>query len=307
MEQLAVLAHVYRGATVDNLHRGAVAVVDLSGQVQFALGDPDYRAFIRSAGKPLQALALVEMGGMETFGLSDAELAIVCGSHSGGALQVQTVRGLLDKIGVDESALRAGAGIEDNCSGKHAGMLALAKLQGHSTAGYSEANHPIQVLIMERVSAMCELPPDELILATDGCGAPIYAMPLRNMALGYARLSNPDHLSTARAQAARRTAHAMQNHPQMTGGIDFRTICDGKVVAKSGASGCFCAGFPGQGLGFAMKVADGSSVPVLPVFFEVARRLGLIEEDEFARFARIHPSVAKNRRGEIVGDVRIAF
>lgn len=307
MKELAELAHTLRGSVVDNVYRGCVAVVDVDGQVRFALGDPGYRAFIRSAGKPLQALALVELGGMEAFGLERAELAIICASHSGGDLQVRTVRSVLDKIGVDESALRAGSGIKDNCSGKHAGMLALAKLQGYSIEGYFERDHPIQALILERVSAMCGLPPEEINVATDGCGAPIFGMPLRNMALGYARLSDFDQASSTRARATQRIVQAMRNHPELVGGLDFRAICDGKIVAKSGASGCYCAVFCRKGLGFAMKVADGSSVAVLPVFFEVARRLELIEEDEFARFIEAHPPVVKNRRGQVVGEVRIAF
>jgi len=307
MNEPAELAHALRGGAIDNVHRGCVAVVDLAGQAQFALGDPDYRAFLRSSGKPLQALALVELGGAETFGLTDDELAIICASHSGGELQVRTVRSVLDKIGVDESALRAGGGIKDNCSGKHAGMLALARLRGHPVDGYFERDHPIQALIMERVSEMCGLPSEEIGVATDGCGAPIFAMPLRNMALGYGRLANPGQLPPARAQAARRIARAMQNHPELVGGLDFRPICDGKIVAKSGASGCYCAGFCGKGLGFAMKVADGSSVPVYPAFFEVARRMELIDEDEFGRYADAHPSIVKNRRGQVVGEVRVVF
>ena len=301
------LMHALRGGVVDNVYRGCVAVVDEDGQLRFALGDPDYHAFIRSSAKPLQALALVEQGGIEAFGFDDAELAIICSSHSGGDLQIQTVRRVLEKIGMDESDLLAGSGIADNCSGKHAGMLALARLRGYPTEGYLECDHPIQTLIMERISAMCGLPTEEIDVAVDGCGAPIFAMPLRNMAIGFARLANTDRLPPPTAQAAQRVVQAMQKHPELIGGLDFRPLCGEKVVAKSGASGCYCAGFRQKGLGLAMKIADGSSEPILPIFFEVARRLGLLAEDEFARFIEVHPPTIGNRRNETVGEMRIAF
>jgi len=307
MNKTVELVHAVRGGVIDNVYRGCAAVVHLGGEVRFSLGDPEYRAFIRSAGKPLQAIALVELGGVEAFGLTDDELAIICASHSGGELQVRTVRSILRKIGVEESALQAGSGIRDNCSGKHAGMLALARLRGFPTEGYSQRDHPIQALILERVSAMSGLPVDEIDVAIDGCGAPIFAMPIRNMALAYACLANPEGLPHDRAEAARRIVPAMQNHPELVGGLDFRPICDAKVVAKAGASGCYCAGFCGKGLGFAMKVADGSSMPTLMVFFDVARRVGLIDEDEFARFLQGHSQVIQNRRGEAVGENRIVF
>jgi L-asparaginase II len=307
MRDSVVLAHAMRGEVVDNVYRGCVAVVDTGGDVRFALGDPEYRAFIRSAGKPLQALALVELGGVEAYDMDDAELAIICASHSGKALQVQTVRRLLGKIGVAESSLRAGSGITDNCSGKHAGMLALAKLQGHHIDGYMERDHPIQTVILERVSELCGLPPAEVEVATDGCGAPIFAMPLRNMALGYARLANVGDLPPARAQAIERIARAMRRHPEMVGGLDFDAICSAEVVAKSGAAGCHCIGFCGKQAGLAIKVADGSPAATLPVMFEVARRQGLIEEADFARFTEACPPLVKNRRGQVVGEVRIVF
>ncbi len=306
-DKFSELVRVMRGGVVDNVHRGCVAVADTDGQVLFSLGDPDYRAFIRSSAKPLQTMALVELGGMEAFGFDEAELAIICASHSGGDVQIRAVRRVLEKIGLDESALRAGSGIRDNCSGKHAGMLALAKLRGYPIEGYTECGHPIQSLILERISALCGLPTEEIDVAVDGCGAPIFAMPLRNMALGYARLANFEWLPKAGARAARQIVQAVQNHPELVGGLDFRGICGKKVVAKSGASGCYCAGFRQKGLGLALKIADGAPEPILPLFFEVARHLKLIGADEFARFAATHPPVVENRCGEVVGELQVVF
>jgi len=307
MQELAELARAMRGDVVDNVHRGSVVVVDAAGEIRFAVGDPGFRAFIRSAGKPLQALALIEEGGAEAFGLDDSEIAIICASHPGGPLQIQTVRGVLAKVGVDETALRAGKGIEDNCSGKHAGMLALARLGGHPLEGYLDVDHPIQKTILERISAMCGLPVEEIDVALDGCGAPIFAMPLRNMALAYARLANPEKMGAKTAAATERIVRAMQDHPEMLGGLDLKRICDRKLVLKSGASGCYCAGFSGKDLGIALKIADGSPPPTLPVLFEVARRQGLIDEDEFGRFQQAVPPLVKNRKGQVVGTLEIAF
>ncbi len=307
MKEFAELAYTLRGSAVDNVYRGSVAVADLNGQIHFALGDPDYRAFIRSAAKPLQALVLVELGGRDAFGLNDAELAIICASHNGGDLQVRTVRSILEKIGVDEAALHTGSGIKDNCSGKHAGMLALARLKDYNIEGYYECDHPIQTLILERVSEMCGLQLGEIDVATDGCGVPIFAMPLRNMAQGYARMSKFNQPSSSSAQSLQRISNAMQDYPELVGGLDFRSICNKKIVAKSGASGCYCAVFLQSGLGFAMKVAGGTSEAIHSVFFEVAQRLELIDRVEFERFIKAYPPVVKNRHGHNVGSVRIAF
>lgn len=295
-----------RGGLTDNAHLGTAVVADVDGKAVFCAGEAGKRAFLRSAGKPLQALAFVEAGGVEAYGLTKAELAIICASHRGGKLQVETVRSILNKVGLKESDLRAGSGIQDNCSGKHSGMLAFAKLLGHPTEGYWERQHPIQKVIVETVSAMCGLAANEMGVAVDGCGAPIFEMPVLNMAVGYARLANPDGLGPKRVEAARKILDAMQEHPEMVGGVDLRPFCGRKLVAKSGASGVYCAGAVGQNLGFAVKLHDGSAIGLTHVLFVVLGKLGVLTGAEVERFKAQTPALVKNRRGDVVGEVVVS-
>jgi len=301
------IAHAVRGGVIDNVYRGSIVLVGLDGAVRASVGDPGKVAYIRSAGKPLQALALLERGGAEHYGLTDGEIAIVCASHCGGPRQVATVRSVLRKAGIAEDALQSGKGIEDNCSGKHAGMLALAKMLGHPLPGYRATDHPIQTAILSTVSQMCGLAVGEIRVGVDGCGAPIFAMPLRHMAWAYARLANPQGLGEARAAACRAIVAAMQAHPEMVGGLAWKDITGGKVVGKSGASGCYCAGFVGRGAGCAMKVDDGSSEAVLPALFRFLERHGCVDADEAGRFVAQNSPAILNRAGEPCGTLELLF
>ena len=305
MPSSAPIAHAMRGGVVDNIYRGSMVIAGVDGGVVAAVGDPMKVAYIRSAGKPLQALTLIELGGAERYGLAPAEIAIVCASHCGGDLQVATVRSILAKAGVPEDALQSGSGIRDNCSGKHAGMLVLAKMLGHPLASYRATDHPIQEAILATVSEMCGLPVPEIRVGVDGCGAPIFAMPLKHMAMGYARLANPDGLPPARAAACRAIAAAMQAHPEMVGGLAWKDITGNRIVAKGGAAGCYCIGFLAREAGFAMKIDDGSSEPVLPAVFEWLARLGYVASEEHERFLEQDPLTIRSRAGELCGEIRL--
>lgn len=301
------IARALRGGVVDNVHRGDMAIVDTKGAVVAAVGNPTQSAFIRSAGKPLQAIALMERGGAEHYGLTPPEIAIICASHCGGPPQVEAVRSVLSKAGIPEDALQAGSGIKDNCSGKHAGMLALAKLLGHPLENYRAADHPIQSLILDTVSAMCGLPAEEIEVAPDGCGAPIFAMPIQNMATAYARLANPNGQPKERTEACRKIVAAMQAHPEMVGGLDLQPLTGQKLVAKSGAAGCYCVGILDQGTGFAMKIADGSSTAVHLACFEMLKRHGYVAEDDQERYLKQNSPSVENRCGDVVGKLELAF
>ena len=301
------LLYTTRDGVVDNIHRGSAAVVDCDGKVRKAFGDPGKLAFLRSSAKALQAIALVERGGVEKFGFTDAELALICASHAGQDIHVATVGGILGKIGCAQSDLHAGSGIRDNCSGKHSGMLALCRLLGFPVTDYRSPTHPIQKVIRQTVANMCGLKPSQLKVAVDGCGAPIFGMPVRNMATAYARLATPDALPPERRRACQKIARAMMAHPEMVGGLDLRAICPGKVVAKSGASGVYCAGLVGAGLGFATKIDDGSGAPHHLVFFALMLRMKRISQKEFNAYVRQSPLDVKNRCGDTVGRIEVAF
>jgi len=275
-----------RAGVQDNLHRGVVAVVSDEGKVLLSLGDAQMRAYIRSAAKPIQAIPVLRSGAVEAFGFDDADVAIVCGSHRGGPEQVAQVRSILAKAGIAEDMLQSGTGITDNCSGKHAGMLSACKHQGLDLTNYLAPTHPHQRAILETIAQVCGLAAEEIRVGIDGCGAPIHYIPVFNMALGYARMSRPEkHFDEATAGAVKRITRAM--------------------ISKAGGSGVYCAGVVGQGIGFAMKVEDGSSVPLRSVFIEVMRRVGALSEAETKAMRKAFVKPVMNRRETVVGEVEL--
>jgi L-asparaginase II len=315
-----------RGALVESRHHVHAAIVDADGRLRASLGDPELITFFRSAAKPFQALPLVEAGGMERLGITPEELALCCGSHSGSPRHVKVAEALLRRAGADGEALACGphppidesarrelaeAGLEpgrlhNNCSGKHAGMIALARVHGWDAAGYCRLEHPVQGRVLAEVARWVGVPYEAIALGTDGCGVVCFGLPLRNMALGYARL----------ASAARRGEHApaqvvraMAEHPEMVAGegricTDLMRHCEGRVVAKAGAEGVYCVGVPGAELGIALKVEDGASRAVAPAILAILRQLDLISEDDLgALHAHAYP-VVRNTTGEIVGQRR---
>jgi len=281
--------------------------VDCDGTILASVGDPQTRAYIRSSAKPIQALPVLAGGAAEAFGLDDADIAIICGSHHGGEAQIAQVRAVLAKCGLDESALQSGSGIADNCSGKHSGMLAACKHAGFSLEDYTAPDHPHQRRILETLKAVCRLSDSEIVVGVDGCSAPIHYFPIFNMALGYARLAG-DSLGQPFDAAARRILRAMWDHPGgHTGEPDYRELLGEapRLLTKGGGYGVYCAGVAGRGIGFAMKVADGAAIPLKPVFSEMMRRLGVFSAEEASAIReRLWPRV-DNRRGQIVGQLQL--
>jgi L-asparaginase II len=317
---------VVRGSVVESRHRVHVAVLDAGGQLRAAAGDPDVVTFFRSAAKPLQALPLVEDGVADLFELTDAELALCCGSHSGTPRHVHAAEQILQKAGVSSDALVCGPhspfdhltqqslveeGLEpgrlhNNCSGKHAGMLALARAHGWSEADYQEAWHPVQGRALAEVVRWGGILEEAVALGVDGCGVACFGMPLRNMALAYARFAS------AARQGETGPAHivaAMTSYPEMVAGdgricTELMRSTEGRVFAKVGAEGVYCVGVPGAELGIALKIEDGSARAVAPAILGVLRVLDLISEDDFgALHAHAYPDLL-NTRGQPVGQLR---
>jgi len=285
------LFEVTRGNIVESVHYGSIAVVDTNGKLISSSGDPKAVAFLRSSAKPFQALPFVERGGVEYFGFTPRELSISCASHEGSDLHVQTVEGIQEKIGVNESALQCGVHMpgdveafksliinnrqptqnQNNCSGKHTAMLAHAKMRVLPLENYLDINHPIQQDILATFAEMCMLPITQVELGTDGCSAPNFAVPLYNAALAMARLCDPGGLSDERASACRKITSAMTTHPEMVsayGEFDEQLMRagEGKIVCKRGAEGYQIIGLlPGAlsadspGIGIALKVSDGDA------------------------------------------------
>ena len=323
------MVHVIRSGFVDLIHHGSLAVADTEGKIVYSVGDPERPAYMRSSAKPLQAIATVESGALEEFNISETELAIMCASHAGQDIHVQTVRSILGKIGLSEDALQCAKEnpIRDNCSGKHAGMLTFCVFHNHPVDNYLDDNHPVQVIIRKVVGEMCSLRSpttssygslrsptaspygdlEDVKYGIDGCGAPNFYMPLRNMAMGFARLANPNGLPPKRAEALTKIVYAMQAHPEMTGEIRDGKTWPKEIVAKSGALGAYCGGILNQNRGIAVKIDDGSGHVASMAFTEAVRRLKLANLEELNAYEQLRPSVITNRRGEVVGRMEVVF
>jgi len=327
------LVEVIRSGRVESVHYGAVAIVKANGDLVAHVGDPDLVAYLRSTAKPIQLLPLIESGGADRFGFSDRELAVMAASHSGEPRHVETVQGILHKIGLDESALQCGAHtprseesirllresgrestpIYNNCSGKHAGMLAHAIHRGLSTHDYLDPQHPIQIAIFNALADMSGVAPESIGVGVDGCSAPCFALPLRACATAFARLADPASLPEARRNALRRIAHAMTAHPEMIGGekrldTDLMRAMGSRVVSKGGAEGYYGIALMSNGLGIAMKTADGDGARSSgPTVIETLRQLGALDEAALDALRAYHTPIVKNHRGLEVGEIRPVF
>jgi len=283
------LVEVTRGPIVESIHFGALAVVDSSGRLVASAGDPHLNSYLRSSAKPFQALPFVERGGVEHFGITDRELALMCASHSGTDEHIAVLTGLQKKVGVNESNLLCGThpisdhtmaeALHDrgehptpnrhNCSGKHTGMLAHAVLRNYPIDNYIDLGHPVQHTIIETFAPMCGLEVNDVIVGIDGCSVPTFAIPLYNAAFGMARLCDPVSLPEKRAESCRNIAKAMMANPDMVAGparfdTDLMTAAKGTILSKAGAEGYQIIGvMPGvmgpdsPGLGIAVKISDG--------------------------------------------------
>jgi L-asparaginase II len=336
----ASLVEVWRGPIVESRHRGHLSAVDGAGHTVAALGSPETVTYVRSSGKPFQAIPVIVSGAADRFGFTEQEIAIACGSHSGEPMHVDTVRSMLGKIGLDESALKCGVHepfstevaralardqqppnvLQNNCSGKHAAMLALALHLGAPTASYDECSNPVQQSIAKAVSEFSDITLEEIVIGVDGCGAPVFGIPVRAMALMYARLvSSPESFAAATRNACRRIVKAMIDFPEMVGGTKDRLDTEliragaGRLISKIGAEGVYTVGvLPGNewpnGLGLALKIEDGDDHRARPpAVIEALRQLNVLSEKELVALASYAPTVIRNRRGERVGEARAAF
>ncbi|KQT45292.1 asparaginase [Aureimonas sp. Leaf454] len=284
MSNNPIVAEVTRGSRVESRHRGAVAVMDAAGKAVLSLGDIDAPVFPRSAVKVFQGIPLIETGAADAFGLALADLSLAVASHSGEPGHVERAAAMLGRAGLSEEALECGChwpfdqpvalelarsggrptALHNNCSGKHAGFLCTAVHCGETTAGYVGADHPVQV----RARAVIEdltgtrLGPDDG--GIDGCSIPTYAAPLRGFATGFAKLVSGQRVGAERAEAGRRLIEAAMAEPWYMAGTDRACVAlmeaaPGRVFAKTGAEGVFCGAIPEYGLGFALKIDDGTT------------------------------------------------
>lgn len=325
-----VLAEVTRGAVVESRHRGAAIVVDAEGAVVLALGDVERPVFPRSAVKALQALPLLESGAADRYGLTPAEIALAVSSHSGEILHAQTALSMLRKAGRDAGCLECGAhwpmgeeaarelarsgaqptALNNNCSGKHAGFVCLACELDGEPAGYVGAAHPVQRAVRDAMEAVTGARHDPEQSGTDGCSIPTYAVPLRALALGFARFGSGHGLGPARAEAARRIRAAAAAHPFMVAGTGrFDTLLmerlGARAFVKMGAEGVYCGALPELGYGFALKCDDGGVRGAEVAMLALVERLLPLAEAERAALSPLREHILKNWNGIEVGRVRV--
>ncbi len=324
-----ILIEVTRGALVESVHRGAIAVVDASGRTRAAIGDIGQRVFPRSAVKALQALPLVESGAADRYGFGAIELALACSSHNGEPRHVETAAAMLAKAGRGEADLECGcqvpssptaaealvrAGLapsqlHNNCSGKHAGFICLACHRGLDPKGYVNRDHPAMQEITATLEAMTGTSLGPEVRGIDGCSIPTYAIPIDRLALAFARFISGEGLSPERAAAARRLSAACMAEPFMVAGTgrfctDAMAALPGRVFVKTGAEGVFCAALPELGLGVALKCDDGGTRASETMMAAVLEAFVPMSEAERATLAdRLSPPIL-SRRGVTVGAVR---
>jgi L-asparaginase II len=326
-----VLAKVIRGDTIESAHRGHLLVTDGRGETVLSVGDPNAVTFFRSASKPFQALPCITSGAADAFGYSDEEIALACASHSGEPRHVRIAGLMLERIGLNEAHLHCGthlpfsekesermlrAGeyatqLHNNCSGKHAAMLALAKHIDADINTYEMIENPVQQAILDAVASLCEIPHVKIKLGIDGCVVPNFAMPLSAMARGFANLISPDALDEKTRQACERIVTAFTTFPELIGGSDrldtmLMQAAPGKLISKVGADGVWlCGVLPSDqhptGLSVALKIEDGDDRRARPVVaVAVLKKLGIISADALPELS---PMPLKNRRGDLVGEV----
>ncbi|HET9385150.1 MAG TPA: asparaginase [Gemmatimonadales bacterium] len=307
-----MLVENVRGSVVESRHEIHVAVVDNAGKLVASAGNPDLVTFWRSAAKAFQAQPLVQDGVVARFGLKREDLALACASHSSAPDQVALVREFLQRVGCSERDLMCGphrplsesvakdyetrgvrlTAVYSNCSGKHTGMLALAKHHGWPVEFYARIEHPVQQRCLQSVSEYTGVAPGDLGVAVDGCGVACFALPLRNMALAYTRLDGP-------------VLEAMLLHPELIAGpgrpcTELMRAHPGRVVTKVGAEGVYSALLVREGLGVALKVVDGHSVASALAIAAVLAELGLRPQPS----SLIRKPIT-NSRGETVGEMRV--
>ncbi|MDR1834242.1 MAG: asparaginase [Fusobacteriaceae bacterium] len=326
------LVEVTRGEVVESRHRGCVVVADGDGKVLASAGSPELVTYIRSAAKPMQALNIIFSGADKKFDLSTEELALMCSSHYGETMHRQVIYRVLEKLGLSTRDLLCGAPLSINpaqmrkqlseheiidetcsdCSGKHCGFLAVCLARGYPIAAYNRPDHPMQREILEIMSRMCALPADKIKIGVDGCSVPVHAMPILNMARGYARFAAPDQLESNYRAACEKIFDAMNAAPEMiagTGGFctEFLKATGGRFCGKIGAEGLYCIGVKGKNMGIAVKISDGNFRALYPAVMHTLKQLDLLSPEEIAGLAPFAEPDNLNDTGVPIGKLTPVF
>jgi L-asparaginase len=300
--------HLLREGIVESVHQVEATVCDCRGRIMLIAGSDETSTFIRSALKPFQALAVTSTGTLERYGLTDKDLAIMCGSHQGTIEQSRQVFNILWRADIEPSLLQCPipegrkSPLQHNCSGKHAGMLAVCRQRNWPLNTYLHRSNPVQKLILNRLAELLQMPGDELISAHDDCGAPTYSMQLRQMATLYAHLASGSNLDLERI------VRAITYYPRMVAGdgcfdTELMRLSEGELVSKSGAEGIQCIGRVGEGMGLAIKVMDGSKRAKYAVAIHLLKQMGWITPTIAEALSEDFMKLSPYKRLETVGEL----
>lgn len=326
-----VLVRLWRGEQVESQHRGIWTVVDDAGEVLDGKGDLEHPIFARSTVKCIQALPLLESGAAERCGLNERELAVALSSHNAEACHTDTVLGLLARLGLGIEHLQCGpqrpgdpgvraelqrkglpaTALYNNCSGKHAGFLALAQHLDVPIASYLDARSEGQAMAHRALADMAGLRVEDVGVGIDGCSAPSFILPLRELATSFARVANPSGLSNQRAAHCRRMTSAAGAHPEMIAG-NFRRLCTdisrvtkGRLFPKLGAEAVYLIGEVGGGRALGVKMDDGSLRGMHRVVLALLERFQFVTPEELSQLSKWNDPLIHNRAGLDVGHVEV--
>ncbi|ASN04177.1 asparaginase [Virgibacillus necropolis] len=326
-----ILVSDYRNGILENIHPGHICGVDEFGSVKYQVGNPDHLTFLRSALKPIQAIPAIANGIQEHFKLTNRETALIAASHRGEEFHVDELEKLLDKVGIQEEELlchptyplnprskdklaknnQPNRRLYHNCSGKHLGMIALAKILGVSTEGYFKPDHPVQQEILSALSSVSGCKVEHIHSGVDGCGVPVYALPLRYIANTYLRFARPELIEDRFIRRAVFQITSMMNeNPDIISGTD--TICtsllmDGNIVAKGGAQGVYCFGLDEEKMGFSLKVIDGSEEQWPIIVASILEQINYKNKDTIQRLYQLTEKDIYNDNNKLVGNKEASF
>lgn len=304
----ALEVRLLREGIIESRHHVQAVVCDSRGRVLSVAGNSETATFARSALKPFQALGVTTTGTLERYNLTDRDLAIICSSHQGTIEQVRQVFNILWRADIDSSALQCpippgkNSPLQYNCSGKHAGMLAVCQQRHWPVNTYLQPNHPIQQLILGKIAELLRMPAEEFIRAHDDCGAPTYFMQLGEMASLYAQLSSGSNLDMERI------VRAMTYHPALVAGegefdTELMRLTSGELVSKAGAEGVQCIGRVGEGMGLAIKVIDGAKRAKSAVAIQLLKQMGWISPTTAESLAERFMNLGNFKRLEVIGEL----
>jgi L-asparaginase II len=306
------LIDAWRGPRLESRHRVAACAVDIEGRALLEMGTVDVPVFLRSTAKPFIAAASVRAGAVDAFGIDERELALMAASHAGEPGHVQTALSILNKAGILPSALRCGGkpdALHNNCSGKHAGILALSKFLGAPLESYLEPDHPAQREILALCSRAVSEPLGPDRIGVDGCGIPVFATSLRSAARAFARFAALENLDSRDADALARVRAAMIAHPWYVSGTErFDTslieATNGAIVGKGGAEGVHGDAILSNRIGLVVKIVDGNGRATPPAVLTLLDRLGALDKAAARCLENFFQPPVRNVAGKIVGAIR---